>query len=266
MVVKKGTEIVKGSNRKSIVPVPRKRAGDLAVRESRSPTVFQAIKQNEIAHAAEQLRKQNLERSKAEYLKKCEMFAHAKKGEWGPVFGWLEEKKYNNINERDECGRTLIMIAAIKGNVEVGKRLASVDAHLNLVDGLERSALIYAFRHEQPEFAKFLQSAGAKWENDLGVALRDRHLLLIKDMKGVLGISDEQSRSIEATLDPNRGPALSHRLQNLSDEAEAQQELTVMFQSERTTKAASPRGESKPESSTPKDNSKKNYHPGTFGC
>jgi len=231
MVVKKGTELVKGSNRKSIVPVPKERTGDLALRVSRPPTVFQVIKENEIAHAAERLRKQNLKRSKAEYAEKREMFAHAKKGEWGPVFEWLESKEYQKINERDDHGKTLLMVAASEGNLKATADLMDKGAYSGLTDKYERSALIHALRNEHYEVARFLRGAGVKWESDLTTALRDGRVLLVKTMQTVLEISDGQVAAIEATLDPNRGPALSHRLEGLGEEADAQQELTVMFQS-----------------------------------
>jgi len=230
MAVKPGTEIVRGSARKSIVPIPKKKEGDLAVRESRPPKIFGAVNQNEVAAAAERLRQINFENAKMQKAKKQEIFGCAKKGDWEPAFDWLEERDYRNINERDECGRTLLMIAASNGAMEAAMSLVAEDAYLGLTDEFDRSALIYALRNEHYELAKFLKSAGVKWEVELATALRDRKALLVKTMQRVLEISDEQVAAIEATLDPERGPALSSRLKDIKDDASALQDLTVMFQ------------------------------------
>lgn len=264
MAVKKGTELVRGSARKSIVPLPAARVGELALRDSRAPKIFEAIKQNEIAHAAEKLKRHNKERAKADNAEKQRIFGLAKKGEWEPVFDWLAAKNYDNINERDNCGRTLLMIAASRGNLKAAGDLVIENAYLGLTDEYGRSALVHALRNEQYEVAKFLKSVGAKWEGDLSNALRDRRVLLVKSMQRVLEISNEQVSAIEATLDPNRGPALSNRLKGVGDEANAQQELTAMFQP--TGNSETKKTDGTPSEFSVPQKPSTTYNPGTLGC
>lgn len=215
----KSGAIVKGSERKSIVPVGK---GDLSVQ--RNPVAA-------AAEAFELKRKIQWERVK----KTKEIFSAAKEKKWGTALSMVNK---NNINEHGPHGITLLMEAAAQGELAVMQRLVRNGAFKGAEDDFGRSAITHALLNSHPEAAKLLQKLGASWARDLYFAVRDRRVLLAKSIQETFGISDENVAELEFSMDPNRGPALGKGVEKISGEANALRELTVLFQPENIKNAA----------------------------
>jgi len=221
----KTTEIVRGNARKSIVPAP-KEEGKRYVRKSMAATVFQ---RNPVTSAANMHAVKA--RSRDEKNKEInEIFLAAEKGKWGTAMGMINK---DNINERGPYGMTLLMEAAAQGEYVLVERLVRNGASKGLEDDIGRGAITHALLNGHNKVANLLHDLGTSWEPDLVFAVRDHRVLLIQSMKDVLGVTDGDIARVEAQCDPERGPALSSRVQKIGDEANAQQELAVALQPER---------------------------------
>ncbi|MBD3397732.1 hypothetical protein GF412_01215 [Candidatus Micrarchaeota archaeon] len=243
------TAIVKGSERKSIVPAPK---GELSVHR------------NPVAAAAETFALRRRIRGRKEKETR-EMFSAAKKKKWGTV---LSRANRDNINERGPHGMTLLMEAASQGEYVVVQRLVQSGAYKRSEDDLGRTAIAHALLNSHNDVAKLINSLGASWERDLLLAVRDRRVMLVKSMQEALGVTQEDIDNAEAQCDPGRGPALGSAVRKVSGEALAQHELTVMFQPKGGAGA-----ESKGSGPSPGENKGKkkprdtvNYSPGHHGC
>ncbi len=228
----KTTAIVKGVERKSIVPVSE-REGDLAVRGKRAsaPTIYCGnMGPNELAAAAKAFAGRAKKLTERREEKIGEMFKAANKGKWDEVMDIVDE---NNINAGNAHGMTLLMIAAAQGKGSIVQKLIDIGADKNQIDRYDRSAVTHALLDKENHAAKLLKALGADWKKDLYVAVRDRRVLLVNAMKEVLKATDEDVAWAEAECDPERGPALTHRVLGLGGETNAQQALTVAFQPER---------------------------------
>ncbi len=220
---------VKGNAGKHIVSVPKKEGASM-VRKSMGATICQRSPGAEIAAAAERLAKQKKGGAAEKNEKTRALFDVAKEGKWGTV---MSEVTKDNINERDVRGMTLLMVAAEQGEYAIVRRLVKNGAQKDATDDYEKSALTHALLNEHNKVAELLQELDTNWKFDLYVAVRDRRKMLVMTMKEVLGATDEDVARAEAECDPKRGPALSHRVQRVGGEANAQQDLTVALQPSR---------------------------------
>lgn len=76
---------------------------------------------------------------------------------------------------RDSNGRTLLMLAAIRGNQEEARRLLDQGSNPNLLDNLKQSALYYATVNRHFDIAKLLEASGAELSQRFAAeALLDR--------------------------------------------------------------------------------------------
>lgn len=67
----------------------------------------------------------------------------------------------NNVNVRDECGRTALMRAAYNGRAEMVKALLKGGADVNARDFWDVTALIMATAQGRNEIIQLLKEAGA---------------------------------------------------------------------------------------------------------
>jgi len=162
-------------------------------------------------------------------------FRIAKSGDkenWKAVLLTLDE---DCVNDRDIDGKTLIMVAAMQGNLDVVKKLAEFGAHKGLIDNYERSALAYAIRGGHSETAQWLFE-NTNWKHDLYLAVRDKWVGGIRKFRE-LGATQEDVDAAEAKCDPNRGSPVAHRVRWIGDASEMVQELELLPVSRQKTPA-----------------------------
>ena len=92
-----------------------------------------------------------------------------------------------NINKPDHVGRTPLMIASFKGNLETVKLLIDAGANLNIQDQFDQTALIKACDNNKLECVEELVACGANLDiqDDNGntalmIAMSNKFLLIIK--------------------------------------------------------------------------------------
>jgi hypothetical protein len=67
----------------------------------------------------------------------------------------------NNVNAKDECGRTALMRAAYNGSADIVKTLLAKGADVNARDLWDVTALIMATAQGRNEIIRLLKQAGA---------------------------------------------------------------------------------------------------------
>jgi len=180
------------------------------------------------------------------------VFEIAKKGgreNWDLVVGNVEKE---DVDTRDGHGRTLLMLAAMQGNMDSVKSLVEKGAYKSVIDECERSALMHAMLNGHHDVAKWLKEKGADWKADLEIAVRDRRKLLIYSMIEVLGVTGDDVAEAEAKFDPKRGPPVAHRVKGVGDDALAVMDLERMFTDHTVSKPAPKGGSSKGEEQAPR--------------
>ncbi|RJP16707.1 MAG: ankyrin repeat domain-containing protein [Candidatus Abyssobacteria bacterium SURF_5] len=68
----------------------------------------------------------------------------------------------NNVNAKDECGRTALMKAAYNGSADAVKALLNNGADVNARDPWDVTALTMATAQGRNEIVQLLKKAGAK--------------------------------------------------------------------------------------------------------
>ena len=213
-----------------------------------------------VAVAAEKSEAAALARQREQWAAIKRMFSNAEKGKWGRV---LSEINKENINERDGRGRTLLMLAASQGEYVVAQKLVLSGSDVNLEDNYGRSALRYALRHDHPKVALLFKAHGANWKEDLYKVVDGGRALMVQAMRKTLGATDADIEEAEARCSKGRSSAMGRRVRRISGEANALQELTVMFQPEpaNSAKVGHAQGTESPDAPKPKEK-----HTGFLGC
>lgn len=70
-------------------------------------------------------------------------------------------KKVKNINEKNQLGRTALMLASMKGKVDFMRLIIEKDADINVYSDSSETALLLAIEHNKLDAAKLLISKGA---------------------------------------------------------------------------------------------------------
>ena len=215
MVKTKTTGIVRGCARKSIVPVA-KEGGELMVC---NPVAPKACSKNPVAAAAAVYAfKAKKQEEKEKFVRKA--FAAAREKKWGTVLSMVN---VNNVNEPDELGRRLLMIAAMQDEIVVMEHLVRGGAFKQATDVVGRDALFYAVREGVEQAPKWLIENGVQWEHALETAVKEGELLLAERFK-IFGATDEQIAGLMEKY-PNPSRVLSDRARITGDTANAVHEL-----------------------------------------